>query len=372
MGPINAVQTPLVPNNFDFFELLPGISDALKKMAFEIPTPIQQMAIPVGLIGADILAQAPTGTGKTAAFCIPILTKLLNAPKTMALILAPTRELAGQIVEVWRELTFFTPEMRCALLIGGVSMHAQVGAIRNRPRLIIATPGRLNDHLRRRTLSLRQASILVLDEADRMLDMGFEPQLREVLPHLPQIRQTLMFSATISYEVERLARQYLKSPQRMAVAETVENIPKIKQILVETDFLHKEETLLKELLARSGQALVFTKTRTSADRVARYLEVRGVPVEKLHGGRAQNQRQNALKSLKTGRIQVLVATDIAARGLDIRNITHVINYDLPQSVEDYIHRIGRTARAGASGEALSLVLPEERWQWKRISRAFKQ
>ncbi|MEI8346755.1 MAG: DEAD/DEAH box helicase [Pseudomonadota bacterium] len=363
-----SIPLPIETSNFDSFLFPPMVNKAIKRMGFVTPTPIQELAIPHVLKGNDVLAQAPTGTGKTAAFGLPILTKLLASPNQVALVLAPTRELADQIIQVWREITYFNPELRCALLIGGMPMDKQIRDIRRGPRLVVATPGRLNDHLKRRTLTLRNCSILILDEADRMLDMGFEPQLRAILPHLPQIRQTMMFSATIPHQVERLANQYLRQPVRLSVKESVENIPKINQIIVETTFLRKEETLLKELQAREGSALVFTRTRISADRVARYLETKGLLVEKLHGGRSQNQRHGALKGIKDGRIDVLVATDIAARGIDIRQVTHVINYDLPQTTEDYIHRIGRTARAGASGEAISLVMPEERWQWKRIAK----
>lgn len=345
---------------------------ALEQMRFETPTPIQSKAIPVALSGQDLIASARTGSGKTAAFCVPLLTRLIESPNQTALILAPTRELVLQIEDLWKKLTPFTKGAHCAALIGGASMQPQIRSLSSRPRLIIATPGRLLDHLARRTVSLAQTAVLVLDEADRMLDMGFAPQLNQILKALPQKRQTLLFSATWSAEMDRLSARYLKSPARVEADTASRAAPSIEQSVLSTTAPRKNEALLDEINQTEGSVLVFARTQHRTDRVARYLSSYGLNVHRIHGGRSQGQRNTALRAFKTGESRILIATDIAARGIDVAHIAHVINYDLPQSPEDYVHRIGRTGRAGATGKAVSFVTPEDRDNWKQILKLLQK
>jgi superfamily II DNA/RNA helicase len=352
---------------------LPGAVDrALQAMQFQVPTPIQARAIPLALEGRDLIACAQTGTGKTAAFCIPILARLVARPGKNALVLAPTRELALQIDAVWRDLTRYLPEMRSAVVIGGAGMPGQVRALSRSPRLIVATPGRLVDHLQRRSARLADIEILVLDEADRMLDMGFAYQLNQILKVLPRERQTLLLSATWAPELDRLAKTYLRDPERVTVGAVSQAAPDVAQALVSVTHQGKNEALLDELNRRPGSVLVFTRTKHRTDRVTRYLTSYGVSVNRLHGGRSQGQRNSALAAFREGTVRVLVATDIAARGIDVTGIAHVVNYDLPQSSEDYIHRIGRTGRAGAKGQAVSLITPDDRTQWREIARLLER
>lgn len=348
-----------------------AIQKALRAMNFENPTPIQAQAIPAALKGQDTIALAQTGTGKTAAFCIPTLVRLLAEPSRTALILAPTRELAQQIDGVWKALTRFTKGIQSTVLVGGAPMQPQIRSLGLSPRLLIATPGRLIDHLNRRSANLSNAGILVLDEADRMLDMGFAPQLSQILRFVPQNRQTLLFSATWNATMDELSRKYLKSPLRVSVAAS-QVARTISQSVISTTTQDKNNALLNELNQRQGSVLVFARTKSRTDRVAKYLASNGMDVNRIHGGRSQGQRNSALSAFRDGRARVLVATDIAARGIDVARIAHVINYDLPQVPEDYVHRIGRTGRAGAQGNAVSLVTPEERSQWKDIERLLKK
>ena len=354
-------------NTFRSFNLPDGLHQALDALAFHEPTEIQSKAIPTGLEGRDLVACAQTGTGKTAAFGLPLAVHLLNTPQSIALILAPTRELALQIELVWRDLTRFVPGLRGICLIGGLSFNTQVQALRRRPRMVIATPGRLLDHLNQRTMELSKVGVLVLDEADRMLDMGFEPQLRKIRKQLPVNRQTLLFTATWDPSMDRIAREYLRDPVRISVGPASQAAPTIEQALVPTSSGAKNDALLDELNKRKGSVLVFTRTKHRTDRVARYLDSYGVEVGRIHGGRSQGQRNAALDGFRSGKIRVLVATDIAARGIDVPDIAHVINYDLPMVPEDYVHRIGRTGRAGAKGHAVSLLTPEDRSQWNEIA-----
>lgn len=357
-----------------FYELnLPvHINKALEAMRFEVPTPIQVQAIPSALTKRDLIGCAQTGTGKTAAFCIPLLVRLYNNRDKTGLILVPTRELARQIEVFWQDLTKFAPEARCATLIGGMSMQPQRRALSKKPLVVIATPGRLIDHLNRGSLSLSKAEILVLDEADRMLDMGFAPQLNQILRYLPKCRQTMLFSATWNKEVDQLAAKYLKEPVRIT-AGGISTPPKvIEQTTVVTTAKQKNETLLDQLNQRNGSVLIFARTQARTDRLAHYLASYGLDVNRIHGGRTQGQRNSALQRFRTGEVRILVATDIAARGIDVANIAHVINYDLPQVAEDYVHRIGRTARAGASGQATSLLTPDDQAQWREILNLLKR
>jgi ATP-dependent RNA helicase RhlE len=355
-------------NRFAELKLPEQLEKALAAMAFETPTPIQAQAIPVALTGRDLIGCAQTGTGKTAAFGIPMITTLLSRPDRDALILVPTRELAAQVASVLEQLAKFLPEMKMTLLIGGVAMKPQLKSLARKPRIIVATPGRLLDHLRSRSARLDRTAMLVLDEADRMLDLGFAPQLQAILRFLPRERQTLMFSATLPPDIERLARDYLRDPQRVQVGPVSQAVPKIEQKIREVSGGDKNSALLDELNARQGTALVFARTQHRTDRVARYLESYGVEVARIHGGRSQGQRNRALDGFRDGTFRVLVATDIAARGIDIDHVAHVINYDLPNVPEDYIHRIGRTGRAGRSGEAISLISHEERPLWRDIQK----
>ncbi|MGE4232718.1 MAG: DEAD/DEAH box helicase [Bacteriovoracia bacterium] len=354
--------------SFNELSLPQALSKALAAMNFKTPTPIQVQAVPVALEKKDIIGCAQTGTGKTAAFCIPTITNLLSAQGKTALILAPTRELAVQIEETLRKLLKYIPEIRLACLIGGAAMFPQIRSLRKKPRIIVATPGRLTDHIRQRNISLSNCEVLILDEADRMLDMGFAPQLNEILRFVPKARQTLLFSATISPEIQKLASKYLKNPTRITIGEASRPVEKIVQSTLPARQDEKNDILMKELDTRQGSVLVFARTKRRTDRVARILFENGFKVSRIHGDRTQRQRLDAIEGFRKGRFRILVATDIAARGIDISHIAHVINYDLPMLPEDYVHRIGRTARAGAGGQALSLIAPEEKRLWKDISR----
>lgn len=359
-------------DNFTQFKLKDAVLGALEAIQFHHPTPIQSQAIPVALAGRDLIGCAQTGTGKTAAFSIPILNRLLGAQGESGLVLVPTRELAVQIHAFWRTLTARIPRMSSAVIIGGAAMQPQVRALRAGPRLIVATPGRLVDHLTRGTVRLSSVGTLVLDEADRILDMGFAPQLSEVMRHLPKVRQTLLFSATWDSALDHLARRHLQDPMRINIGAPSRTSSQVSQELVMTTSQRKNEALLDQLNQRPGSILVFARTKSRTDRVARYLSEYGVDVNRLHGGRTQGQRNSALSAFRNGQVRVLVATDIAARGLDVAEIEHVVNYDLPQSSEDYVHRIGRTGGAGRTGQAVSLITPEDRSQWREIARLLER
>jgi ATP-dependent RNA helicase RhlE len=352
--------------------LAPSVLKALRAMAFETPTPIQEAAIPVGCEGKDLIAIAETGTGKTGAFTLPMITRLLAKPNEIALVLAPTRELALQIEEFVRTVAQFTPGMKSVTLVGGLAMGAQTRGLAQRPRILIATPGRLIDHLERGSAPLSKVGLLVLDEADRMLDMGFQPQLERILRALPKQRQTLLFSATWGREMDRLSAKYLSNPSRVGTARESKAANSITQKAMNIQQPRKNESLLDELNRREGSVLVFARTQARVDRVAKYLNSYGIEAARIHGGRTQAQRNGALAAFKDGRTRFLVATDIAARGIDVTGIGHVINYDLPQVAEDYIHRIGRTGRNGLEGEAMSFVTPEDRGTWREIVRLLQK
>ena len=358
--------------NSSDFKFPVQVSKALQDLKFETPTPIQAQAIPVALEQKDMIGIAQTGTGKTAAFCIPTLLRMLKEPNMTALVLAPTRELALQIDGVWKGLTKYATNYRSAILVGGCGMPPQIRALQQKPRLIIATPGRLIDHLQQKHADLRNLGILILDEADRMLDMGFAPQLNQIMKCVPQERQTLLFTATWSPEMDQLSKRYLKNPARVSVAPPSKVAEAIDQEAIKLDGKEKNNALLDEINKRPGSVLVFARTKSRTDRVARFLDSYGVEVNRIHGGRTQGQRNRALAEFKDGTIRVLVATDIAARGIDVTKIKHVINYDLPQVAEDYIHRIGRTGRAGESGSAVSFVASEEVPQWREITTLLKK
>ena len=284
------------------------------------------------------------------------------------LVLAPTRELAAQIVSAIEQLSKNFPQLRTALLIGGVPLPPQVRALSRSPRIIVATPGRLLDHLEQRTISLSKVQILVLDEADRMLDMGFEPQLRRIMRYVPEQRQTMLFSATIPAEILSLASKFLKDPVRVSAGPVTQPVEKIDQKLRRTTIIGKNDVLVDELGSRRGSVIIFARTKARTDRVAKLLNRLGHDVDRIHGDRTQSQRTKAIEGFRAKNFRILVATDIAARGLDIPHVAHVINYDLPECSDDYLHRIGRTARAGAAGSALALITPEDEKQWQEISR----
>ena len=331
---------------------------SLDRAGFEAPTPIQLRAIPPALQGRDVIGCAATGTGKTAAFLLPIIERLHGKKGTRALVLAPTRELALQIDG---ELQRFGKDahVRGGVVIGGVGMGAQTQAFRDQVEVIVATPGRLNDHLQQGTAKLDKIEVLVLDEADRMLDMGFKPQLERILARVPKVRQTMLFSATMAGEVADFARQALKDPVKVEVAASGTTASRAEQQVFLVGQEEKTALLLALLDLDSLSTLVFTRTKRRADRVAKALQKGGHEVAVIHADRSQGQRKRALDEFKQGKVRVLVATDIAARGIDVVDIGHVVNFDLPHVPEDYVHRIGRTARNEASGRASSFASPEE-------------
>ena len=343
---------------------------ALKSENFETPTPIQVEAIPLGLLGRDILGCAQTGTGKTLAFVIPMLNQLLQKPDSKGLILVPTRELALQIEEVIKPLAKKINLGLPVLLIGGVSYHNQFRGLEEPHRIIVATPGRLIDHLGQQTVNLSSVKYLVLDEADRMLDVGFKPQLTEILQYLPKDRQTMMLTATLSAGVRSLSVKYLNNPANLKVGETDRAHANITQKSIQLETSKKNEAVLELLKEHPGTVLIFVKTQIKTERVAKILEDYGVVTAPIHGGLNQGQRKRALQAFRDEEVRVLVATDVAARGLDIDHVSLVINYDLPHVIEDYVHRIGRTGRAGKLGIAVSLVSGEDRGLWRLIDRKY--
>ncbi|MBI4558269.1 MAG: DEAD/DEAH box helicase [Candidatus Hydrogenedentes bacterium] len=343
----------------------------LQRQSICRPTPVQALAIPVALEGKDVVAIAQTGTGKTLAFALPALTRLAGAPvaQTSMLVLTPTRELAVQVHDVLRTLA--EPlGLRTACIYGGVGLGLQAQALRRGCAIVVATPGRLLDHLSRGNVRLDRVAILVLDEADRMLDMGFLPDIRRIVGRLPRERQTLMFSATFPNEIARLAGQMQRDPARIEVGPVATPVETVRQGIYTVDQTAKVGLLSKLLRAPDVRsALVFLRTKHRTDRVARTLHQAGFKVQALHGDRSQSQREQALDGFRKGRYNVLVATDIAARGLDIQGISHVINFDVPKTSDEYIHRIGRTARASMTGDAITFVSPDECVALGTIERA---
>lgn len=354
--------------NFQEMELPQQVLETLNAMKFSQPTPIQVEAIPPALEGKDILGSAQTGTGKTAAFGIPLIARLLSNPQGLALVMTPTRELATQVLSQLRLMLGKSRNIKTALLIGGDSMSKQIRQIRDRPRIIVGTPGRINDHLDRGILKLKQADFLVLDETDRMLDAGFTVQIEKVMGFLAPKRQTLLFSATVSPNIARIAERYLKDPVRISVSTSSAPAPNIKQDTMRVSDGAKYTSLLDSLNDRDGSIIVFVKTKHGTEKMAKRLSKEGHSADAIHGDLKQNKRDRVIASFRNKKYRILVATDVAARGLDIPHIEHVINYDLPQCAEDYVHRIGRTARAGATGSALSFITPGDRAKWNAIER----
>jgi ATP-dependent RNA helicase RhlE len=356
---------------FTQLKLHPALLDGLKDLGFVRPTPIQAEAIPPALLGRDVIATAQTGSGKTAAFLLPIINNLIDKPRrtTRALVLAPTRELAAQILEEMNALAVHTP-VTGAAVFGGVGMGPQEHAFRSGVDVIIATPGRLLDHLRSRYVKLNQVEHVVLDEADRMLDMGFLPEIRRILGYLPPRRQTMLFSATMPPPIATLAKEMMRDAVTIQMQRVAAPASGITQAVYPVEQGLKS-ALLSHLLLHGGmtQALVFTRTKHRANRLAEALVRSGVRAERIHGNRSQAQRTAALAGFKSGAFPVLVATDIAARGIDVDALGHVVNFDVPQAPEDYIHRIGRTGRADAVGEAFTLLSPDEEPLMRDIERA---
>ncbi|MBT3776629.1 MAG: DEAD/DEAH box helicase, partial [Pelagibacteraceae bacterium] len=337
-------------------------------MNFKSPTPIQEKSIPLILKGNDVLGSAQTGTGKTAAFCIPILELLMKSSRGSLLVMIPTRELAKQVLDVIDSLLGFKSSINTATLIGGESMSKQLSELKKRPRIYVGTPGRINDHLQRGSLNLHDAKYLVLDETDRMLDMGFEVQINKIIKFLPINKQVLMFSATIPDNILKLSSKYLNNPIRISVGDSNSVAKNIKQEIIELKSDQKLDELVNQITTRSGSMLIFVKTKYGTEKLAKALSKNKIKSFPLHGGLRQSKRNTIMKNFRDMKFRILIATDVAARGIDVPHIEHVINYDLPQMAEDFIHRIGRTARAGSKGVALSFVTKGDFLKWKEIQK----
>jgi len=359
-------------SNSSFYSLgiAPKILEVLDKNKFTIPTPIQHKAIPIGLEGSDIIGVAQTGTGKTLAFAIPIIQRLAQK-KGRALILVPTRELAIQVDATFQKIAPVFG-IRTAVLIGGASMHNQVQALRGNPRVLVATPGRLVDHMEQRTVMLADVNILVLDEADRMLDMGFLPQIEKILRAIPRDRQTMLFSATIPGDVVRVATTHMKLPIHIEVAPSGTMPERITQELFIVKKEDKGKLLGKILKQYSGSVLLFSRTKRGAAKITRALKANGWRAAEIHSDKSLPQRREALDGFKSGKYRILVATDIAARGIDVVGIELVINYDLPEDAENYVHRIGRTGRAGHEGHAIAIATPDQSFEVRSIEKLIKK
>ncbi|MDR3740997.1 MAG: DEAD/DEAH box helicase [Terracidiphilus sp.] len=356
---------------FSQFDLSDALMARLNANKFTTPTPVQAGAIPPALEGRDVLATAQTGTGKTLSFLIPIVERLEKMPQqkgSMALILLPTRELAMQVETAFRAIRTQTTQSS-VLVVGGLAEGPQIQALKRGPQLIVATPGRLEDFLKRRLVKLDQVQVLVLDEVDRMLDMGFQPAIARIAAELPAARQTLCYSATLEGAIREVAQKYLKSPARVEIGSVLKPAENVELRAFEVEREQKQELLEHLLEAEEGSFLVFVRTKHGADRVARRLSRSGWSATQIHGDRSQAQRNSALKSFSEGRHRVLVATDVAARGIDVKHVAHVVNYDLPKLAEDFVHRVGRTGRASAHGVASTFAAAAEISDLKKIERS---
>jgi ATP-dependent RNA helicase RhlE len=355
--------------SFSELPVSPYVQERLSSAHFSIPTPVQAAAIPQALEGKDVLATAQTGTGKTLAFLIPVMERLLRqvTPGIAALVLVPTRELAMQVVDQYNALRGkqLGP---AALVAGGLSEGAQLSAIRKGARLIVATPGRLEDYLDRKLFNFRDLRILILDEADRMLDMGFLPAIRRIAAILPKERQTMCFSATLEASVVHLVKDYMRNPVRLAFGSTLKPSENVRMQAFEVSVDRKQEMLNRLLAKETGRCLVFARTKRSTDRIAKNLNRDGFSAAMIHGDRSQSQRTAALTGFQQGRYRVLVATDLASRGIHVQDIAHVINFDLPEVAENFIHRVGRTGRAGKHGVASTLFVREQRSELFQLER----
>ncbi len=354
--------------NFSDLNIENKLKRSIELAEFKTPTPIQSQSIPISLEGKDVLGTAQTGTGKTLAFTIPMLNKLLKDKQAMALIICPTRELATQVMETVLKLNIREIGIGNALLIGGESMQKQLRQLKKRARIIVGTPGRINDHIERKSLNLSKVNYLVLDETDRMLDMGFTPQIEVILKFIPKDHQTLLFSATLPENILKISQKYLNNPERVSVGSLSTPIEKIKQETFQITADKKYHELINQLVERSGSILVFVKTKHGADKIVKRLKYDGHKADAIHGNLRQSKRDRVIRGFRNGNSKILIATDVAARGLDIPVIKHVINYDLPQVPEDYIHRIGRTGRAGKDGSALTFLTNNDRSMWRSIQK----
>ncbi len=376
---ITATPEEAAAITFQDFQISDSLKARLSAAGFVHPTPVQAGAIPPALEGDDILATASTGTGKTLSFLIPMIERLeeISEPSTrgnktpvLALILLPTRELAMQVLEQFHKICP-TTKQDAVLVCGGLSENTQIEQISRGPRLIVATPGRLEDFLRRKAVNLRDVDMLVLDEVDRMLDMGFLPAIKRIVGSLPKDRQTMCYSATLDANIREIVKDYVQSPVRVEIGTASRPSDRVELRVYTVMQDQKLSQLDKMLTEEEGTYLVFSRTKHGADRIAKKLEKLGHSVEVIHGDRSQGQRSAALKSFATGRSRVLVATDVAARGIDISHIAHVVNYDLPNGSDDFVHRIGRTGRAGAKGVATTFVTPLEKGDARKLERELK-
>jgi ATP-dependent RNA helicase RhlE len=350
--------------------IAPALLEALDRLNFRVPTPIQGKAIPIAIEGKDLVGIAQTGTGKTLAFGIPMLQRLIQIKKR-GLVVLPTRELALQVEESLRAVGK-TLGLRTVVLIGGTPIGPQIRDLRRNPHVLIGTPGRIMDHVNQKILRLDNVGIVVLDEADRMLDMGFLPQIQKILNVLPKERQTMLFSATMPDEIMKIASSTMRLPVRVEIAPTGTTVEKVTQELFIVPREQKGNLLERLLASHKGSTLVFTRTKYGAKKVARQLRTSGVNAAEIHSNRSLSQRREALEGFKSGRYRVLVATDIASRGIDVVGIEMVLNYDLPSTSEDYVHRIGRTARAGAQGHAVTFATPQEQREVRAIERLIRK
>ena len=358
--------------SFYEYNLSDNLNKSLKTLGFKNPTEIQSKTIPIALKRHDILASAETGSGKTAAYLIPLIHHISTIGGISGLILTPTRELAQQVTDVSKSLVGYKSKIETALIVGGASMNNQLRQLKKRPKIIVGTPGRINDHLEKRTLNLKYFNFFVLDEADRMLDMGFEDQVEKIIRFLPSKRQTLLFSATLPKEIIKLSSKYLNNPKRADVKENNVIKTQIKQKILNTKTELKYNQLVDEIALRKGSILIFVRTKYSTEKLKKRLMKDTVKSSALHGDLRQNKRSRILKDFRDDKFRILIATDIASRGLDVPHIEHVINYDLPQVPEDFIHRIGRTARAGSVGEAVSFITPNDKRMWKSIENLMEE
>ncbi len=375
-----ALTTELAPaSHFEQLGLIEPLLRAVQSAGYERPTPIQENAIPPALSGRDVLGCAQTGTGKTAAFVLPILQRLTESrPRgrarapIRALVLSPTRELTAQIARCFADYGKYT-NLKHVVIFGGVGQNGQVSELRRGPEIVVATPGRLCDLIDQGLVDLSEIEIFVLDEVDRMLDQGFLPAVRRILNMIPRERQTLFFSATMPKELEPLADRILREPVRVAVAPVASTPDRVDQVVYHVEQPQKRHLLVRLLRnVEITRCVVFTRTKHGANRVAQYLIESGIHADAIHGNKSQNARERAMAGFRDGNLRVLVATDLAARGIDIDGISHVFNYDLPNEPESYVHRIGRTARAGAGGSAIAFCSAEERGMLSRIERTIRQ
>ncbi len=364
---LNNQNNPIKLNNFNSFNLPKILLQYISNLNYITPTPIQEQTIPLALENHDILGSAQTGTGKTLAFVIPLIANLINNPKSNGLILTPTRELAEQILAVIQKVLGVKSTIKSALLIGGEPIFKQFKQLKLYPRILVGTPGRIIDHLSRKTLH-SNFNFLVLDETDRMLDMGFGIQLEKIIHQLPKSRHTIMCSSTRPKHIENLANKYLNNPKRIAIDAINNHISNLKEETIKVQGSEKFNTLVNQIEQRSGTIIIFVKTKNGAESLSNDLYKKNYKVSYMHGDLKQNKRSKVISDFRNGRCQIMVATDVAARGLDVPHIQHVINYDLPNSPEDYVHRVGRTARAGAEGSALNLICNHDQAKWTVIQR----